>query len=110
MAGALLEKLRIIKQEAGESLIICVFTGDKLSKHTNFSAVRPHIVRFIQRFRDIFGSDARLYACEGNHDVHRKHWPEEKEILQSLGIEYSDNSAQAGIHIMTTPDFTVDKA
>ncbi len=54
MAEALIEKLRIIKQEATTKRVVCVFTGDMLSKHTNFSAVRPHIVRFMQRFRDIF--------------------------------------------------------
>ena len=54
MTEALLEKLKIIKHDAEKSPVICVFTGDILSKHTNFSAVQPHIIRFMNRFREIF--------------------------------------------------------
>ncbi len=64
MAEALLQKLRIIKQEAGDTPVTCVFTGDILSKHTNFSAVQPHIIRFMNKFREIFGIRTILRACE----------------------------------------------
>lgn len=54
MIAALLEKLRVIKQEAGDSPVVCVFTGDIFSKHTDFATVEPHIKRFMQEFRKIF--------------------------------------------------------
>lgn len=108
MIEALIEKLRVVKAEAGDNSVVCVMSGDIVSKHTNFSAVRPHIVRFMRWFRDIFWHEAQLYACEGNHDLHRKHWPEERQILQSLGIVYTEYTAPVGIDIVTTPDFTVD--
>ena len=54
MMQALLGKLRMIQKESPDKEVVCLFSGDIVSKGTNFLAVKPHIEAFMTEFHGIF--------------------------------------------------------
>lgn len=102
---SLIKTLIKIHLEWGRHLT--VFTGDFFSKTTQLQHVRECVEHTLHVFRRIFWQQARIFACEGNHDVMRPNWAEEKQFLETLGIVYTRGDIQ-WIQVCPTPDYTVD--
>jgi hypothetical protein len=54
MALAMVKKLALIQHEAGENKVFCVFTGDIVSKHTHFEAIKSSLSDFMHVFHWLF--------------------------------------------------------